>query len=288
VFCVGVQRDCNVIAGEEQLLAKAGVKVSEQARKRPDVGPGCPIVGKVTRMGEYFDMLNELMEKGRMSWYRGQGDIAWTLTPSALRFRTLNERSKALGLPADFKRYAEGRIPNPPAPTEELKWVQLAQHYGLPTRLLDWTKHAGMALYFACCENIDHDGAVFVLDPIELNKKVDSKNPRVFDANDDARLINSYFKLGGKRIGSGKKNIAINPVWNCDRIERQCGVFTLHGSRGFSLTNKEVRKLKCLRICGKQKKSMLADLERCGVNEMALFPELEHLCSYLKSNAGLY
>ena len=98
MFCVGVQRDCNVIAGEEQLMAKAGVKVSEQARKRPDVGPGCPIVGKVTRMGEYFDMLNELVEKGRMSWYRGQGSIAWTLTPSALRFCTLDERAKALGL----------------------------------------------------------------------------------------------------------------------------------------------------------------------------------------------
>lgn len=269
-------------------MAKAGVKISERARKRASVGPGCPIVrGKVTRMGEYFDKLNSFVEKGRMSWYRGQGSIAWTLTPSGLRFRTLDERTRTLGLLADFKRYGEIKVPNPPAPTEELKWVQLAQHYGLPTRLLDWTKNGVMALYFACCEDIDEDGAVFVLDPIDLNSKVDPKNPRVFDANDDAQLIHEYFKLGGKRIASGKRSIAIYPVWNCDRIERQNGVFTLHGSRDFSLTSKQVSRMKCLRICRKQKKSLLADLERVGVNEMSLFPELEHLCGYLKKAAGI-
>jgi hypothetical protein len=275
------------MAGEEQLMAKAGVKVSEQARKRPGVGPGCPIVGKVTQIGEYFEMLNGFAEKGRTSWYRGQGDIAWTLTPSVLRFRTLNERSNALGLLADFKRYAEVKIPDPPAPIEELKWVQLAQHHGLPTRLLDWTKCSAMALYFACCESFDKDGAVFVLDPIELNRKVDSRNPRVFDANADAQLINSYFRLGGQRIANGKRSIAINPVWNCERIMRQTGVFTLHGSRDSSLTSRQVNSLKCLRICTKHKKSLLADLEHCGVNEMSLFPELEHLCSYLKKTARI-
>jgi len=270
-------------------MAKAGVKISERARKRASVGPGCPMVpGKVTRMGEYFEMLNSLVEKGSTSWYRGHGSIAWTLTPSALRFCTLDERAKALGLLADFKRYGEVRLADRAAPTEQLKWVQLAQHHGLPTRLLDWTKSSAMALYFACCESFDKDGAVFVLDPIELNRKVDSRKPRVFDANDDAQLINGYFKLGGKRIASGKRSIAINPVWNCDRIERQHGVFTLHGSRDFSLTSKQVNGLKCLRICREQKQSLLADLELCGVNEMSLFPELEHLCSYLKKNAGIY
>jgi len=269
-------------------MAKVGVKISGQTRKGGKVGPGCPIVPKkVTGMGEYFDRLNSLVEKGGTSWYRGQGNIAWTLTPSALRLRTLNERTKALGLLADFKRYGEIRVPNPPGTTEELKWVQLAQHHGLPTRLLDWTKSSAMALYFACCESFDKDGAVFVLDPINLNSKVNPKNPRVFDANDDAQLIHEYIKLGGKRIATGRRSIAIYPVWNCERIERQNGVFTLHGSRDFSLTSKQVSRLKCLRVCRKQKKSLLADLERIGVNEMSLFPELEHLCRYLKKAAEI-
>jgi len=239
-------------------------------------------------MGEYFDILNSLAEKGGTSWYRGQGSIGWKLTPSALRLPTLDERTRALGLLADFKRYGEVRIPNAPAPTEELKWAQLAQHYGLPTRLLDWTKSSAMALYFACCEDIDEDGAVFVLDPIDLNLKVDAKNPRVFDANADSQLINNYFKLGGKRIADGTMSVAINPVWNSERIMRQNGVFTLHGSRDFCLTSRQVSRLRCLRICKEQKQALLADLEQCGVNEMALFPELEHLCSYLKKAAGIY
>ena len=271
-------------------MPKASATSSKRGRKSRKIGPGCPIVrGRVTGTGEYLEMIHKLVKegRGRTYWYRGQGSIAWTLTPSALRFATLDERSKALGLLADFKRCADRRIHNPPGSTEEFKWAQLAQHHGLPTRLLDWTTVPVYALYFACCEEFDQDGAVFVLDPIELNEKVAPRDTRVFDANSDAGLINGYFKLGAKRLARGKETIAINPVWNCDRIERQRGVFTLHGSRDFLLTSKQVSGLKCMRIPRKHKKSILARLELAGADENTLFPELEHLCSYLRKRAGI-
>ena len=178
-------------------------------------------------------------------------------------------------------------LERPPARDEELKWVQLAQHYGLPTRLLDWTKNAAIALYFACLEEPENDGAVYVLNPTELNRDIRPKEPRIFDPNLDMELVEIYLKLDGKINRKGFKTIAINPTWNSTRIMAQQGVFTIAGSKYFTLTAKEASSLVYVKIEKQYKKSLLTELERIGVNEMSIFPELEHMCNYLKQSANL-
>ena len=44
-----------------------------------------------------------------------------------------------------------------------IRWLELAQHYGVPTRLLDWTENALIALYFACESNKNCDAVVWML-----------------------------------------------------------------------------------------------------------------------------
>ena len=97
----------------------------------------------------------------------------------------------------------------------------------------------------------------------------------------------SYLELDGKRDNSGLKTIAIDPVWNSERIMLQQGVFTLHGSEKFTLTEKQAPGLIYLRIKNEYKSALLNELERTGINEMAIFPEPEHMCRYLKWRESL-
>jgi len=252
-------------------------------KRKHKVGPNCQLVPmRVARIGVYFDVLNSTLKKEGTFWFRGNSDLRWLLTPSALRYPTERRRNKALNLLNDFKRFGELKLPKVPSANEEFKWVQLAQDYGLPTRLLDWTKNAAIALYFACEKEPEKDGAVFILNPIDLNREAFPKDARVFDPNQDARLIKKYLMLDGNRDPEGLKTIAVNPPWNSERIMLQQGVFTLHGSRRFTLTDKQAPSLVYLKIEKKYKTILLQELERVGVNEMAIFPEAEHMCRYLK------
>jgi hypothetical protein len=227
------------------------------------------------------------LKKDETFWFRGHGDLTWSLTPSALRYEEVDKRNKALQLVSDFKRFAEMKLERPPTVDEELKWVQLARHYGLPTRLLDWTRNAAIALYFACCDEPKKDGAVYVLNPVELNRQIDPKAPRVFDPNLDAEVIKIYLNLDGRINSRGTGTIAINPTWNSSRIMVQQGVFTISGSKYFTLTAKNASSLVYVKIKKEHKKTLLEELERVGINEMSIFPELEHMCNYLTQNANL-
>jgi hypothetical protein len=67
----------------------------------------------------------------------------------------------------------------------------------------------------------------------------------------------------------------------------QKGVFTLHGPK-FELQGKGVSSLTGIPILKESKPRLVAELQRIGVDEMTLFPELEHSCIHLKRREGLH
>jgi hypothetical protein len=241
----------------------------------------------ITTLSDFFGVFHSLLEPNKVFWFRGHSDMTHRLAPSALRYGRLEERDRALGLLTDVKRFLEMKLSRPPMLDDELGWMQVAQHYGLPTRLLDWTQNAAVALFFACCNDPDRDGLVVVLNPIELNQSTDAKLPRVFNLGRDSSIIEKYFKLDGRTHLNGRRTIAIDPTWNTERIAMQHGAFTLHGSRKFDLDRHQASSLLYVPILRENKVSLLSELGRVGIGEMFIFPEPEHVCAHLKRNAGL-
>lgn len=243
----------------------------------------CSLINAQIRgLSEFLAIFDYLFSQpDEVFWFRGHNSIDWDLCPSALRFEDEAQRLRALQSLRDFRRLQEYRLPKAPRADELFKWLQLAQHYGLPTRLLDWTQSPTVALYFATTD-IDNDGIVYAMKPRELNRLSIPKHPvNVIDPDEHASVLEPYLRLNGRESSRGLKTIAVQPTWNSDRIILQQGMFTLHGSR-FCLDKGQAPSLVGIPILRQHKAAIAHQLERIGVAEMFIFPEPEHVCNFLK------
>jgi len=268
------------------MAAGVGSLTADELKRFKKSPVKCSRLGqKITSLADFLGVVSDAIRTDEPFWFRGHEDVAFTLTPTALRYSKFSNRAKALELIADFKRIAELKHPRVPAPDNELDWALIAQHYGLPTRLLDWTESVTNALYFTCLkENLD--GFVFMLNPIALNRSSYPSRPRVLDPQKDSDIILKYLRMSAKKVRGGRNPVAIYPVWNSERLIIQKGVFTLHGGK-FSLDKGDIPSLTAIPILKESKPKLRLELQRIGVDEMTLFPELEHSCAHLKRRAGL-
>jgi hypothetical protein len=80
--------------------------------------------------------------------FRGQSSASWGLKPSIERYAKSSQDIER-HLEHEFKRRAYRYLTDLPDDNDDLEWLALMQHYGSPTRLLDWTKSPYVAAFFA-------------------------------------------------------------------------------------------------------------------------------------------
>lgn len=259
--------------------------LTNTARRKYQLNGGmCHVVDTpIASVSQYFEILSGL---GDGFWYRGHGNLSWKLTPYALRYHKAKVRERALRSFREFRRYAEQSLQPVSTLDVDCEWMQRAQHYGLPTRLLDWTEAPAVALYFACI-NVSDDGIVYLLNPGTLNLDGGLDCNNAIRPDEHPGTVEPYAVLGGHTDRSGLPTIAIKPNFNSDRIAAQQGVFTLHGNRKFRLDGKTTSSLVGIPVLRKFKTLLLNELDLCGTNEMKLFPEPEKICAYIRRTERL-
>lgn len=206
------------------------------------------------------------------SIYRGQSNDSWEVIPSLFRIQS-NQRFKLLEnhYLDRFKRMSYGMLKQ--IPDTDSEWFTLAQHHGLPTRLIDWTYNPLVALYFAV-ENSHIDGALFhiVVEDIELfelqghkKKKVKFESPRYLKSN---HISN--------RVSSQSGCFLEFPVFdNCPISLRE--YFE-------SENNDDLLDLRKLTIPSKSKPRIRKQLDDLGINEFFIYPDLDGLSRYIKAD----
>jgi hypothetical protein len=161
------------------------------------------------------------------------------------------------------------------------------QHHGAPTRLLDWTDGALIALYFAVRDSTGlTDAAVWMLDPYWLNRHTLRKDvvisPSASGAlSEDKRLLKRWLHPRFEpRVRLPQNPVAIFPGHIAQRISTQRSCFTIHGANPVGLDEMAVwppRRLVKLTIPGFRTQAVRKELFVCGIDEATVFPDLDGL-----------
>lgn len=217
-------------------------------------------------------------------WYRGQWNYNHYLLPSLLRFE--NGIDKERYLYQKFQRFADKMFKG-----KKSEWDTLfdMQHYGTPTRLLDWTESFGIALFFAAhynfSRNSNENAAIYLLNPLKINLL--SGYNHIINLPSEEQSF-SYKKIyWEKQPHAATAPVAIEPILNNDRIIAQRGVFTIHNDDISPIEDLYPNAIKKVLIPNDAINPAMEFLDLANMNEYTVYPDFEGLTDYLLNTTGL-
>ena len=228
----------------------------------------------ISKIGELPEVIANLREEyeGPL-WYRGHGDASWKLVPGYYR-SNMNVSEHSLLI--KFRQSATMLVDRQPA--DSFDWLFLMQHYGVPTRLLDWTESPLVALYFCVNSEPDKEGAIWILKPPELNEiaNIRAKNEDGFIPSFQDDELESY------TIESLRTNdrVRLSPLAtiasrNNPRIQAQLGAFTIHHHEQDPIEDLGNREhAQRILVSADAKTALKKELEILGFTRFQMFPEL--------------
>jgi hypothetical protein len=233
---------------------------------------------EVETIGDYLSVIRQYKDDYKPGSvlqdvvFRGQVND-FPLMPKLCRLKakenTLETEQKILH---EFKR-SNPLLIQPHGALDDWDYLTLGQHFGLPTRLLDWSNNALTALWFAVssnvesCRQVELSGIVWMLLVEEDDFVSDFSSKHPFDVPETKIFRPRLIK---------------------QRINNQSGIFSIHSSNDIlnkQLLNDNSRydyKMVKMKIPPKRIPDLREDLNTLGVNAFSIFPELEGLCTYLQ------
>ena len=212
---------------------------------------------KIDSFGALHDAVQEYGKKTII--FRGVKDINYGLVPKVGRYKKFqklsiealeNEERTMVRL---FRERAWSTLPN--AKSSDWEFLALAQHCGLPTRLLDWTRNPLVAAYFAVEE--DHPGDSLIYAYHHRTFVNIDRNPDPFKLKTISKFIPNH----------------ITP-----RITAQTGLFTVHPDPREPLESKEIKRWI---IPNSFRRELKRILYKYGVHRASLFPDLDGLSKHI-------
>lgn len=208
--------------------------------------------------------LKEFHEIVRKQWdklpiYRGEPRSDYdALIPKFGRYQKLNsanDKSIELGSLREFERRAMPYLSY--VPDTDWEWLAVAQHYGLPTRLLDWTENPLIAAYFATSEKESgSDSVIYCLDRKTHSEYSEKESP---------------FEIKEVKI--------YKPKHLTSRITAQRGVFTVHNETKEEFKSVALQRWVLKKDCLSYIHSMLGVY---GIDGASVFPSIEGIADYVK------
>ena len=243
------------------------------------------IVKNITTIDELLSFVTELKEKhGPRLWYRGEEDASLSLIPSIQR---TDKRIKVERfITNDFYTRAKQIMENPPEKHNYAGWVAIMQHYGLPTRMLDWSQSPLIASFFACetyKQKGDLDAGVWVLIPDAFNDfQGFGKCIYPIDADTTQEMLLPAFKHNHHNHELDDRILACSSTENNMRMYAQQANFTVHNSLKHleDICNEDM--LYKIIIPSERKKYFIDSLRVFGITESAIYPDLDHLSKDLR------
>lgn len=243
----------------------------------------------VQSLGEFINYIQEcnnkeypnLFEGSNLEQivYRGQANESWDCKPKVFRKKEWFENEKTI------INETLRRCPNEFEGLDSFEKLVKMQHYGAPTRLLDFTGNPLIALYFACDDDSqkDKDGVVLLC-----------KIPMFYENGMPLSLIlkdlfpdysNNFIQINAPNIEPILKTsnaMGVKAKLRNERIKNQDGyfvLFTYSGGYSEKLFNPLYRnnniKEKII-IPSDCKAGILSELNSCGINRAFVYPELEN------------
>ncbi|MGO4412455.1 FRG domain-containing protein [Cupriavidus sp. KB_39] len=223
-------------------------------------------IHQVTMLQQYIDLC--------LTWqdpvshlFRGVSNASYDLLPSVGRANTEAHRQRPeLNFVEARERYALERFQDQSVfylkhrPADLLEFMVIAQHHGLPTRLLDWSFSPLVAMFFAVqAGDTDVDGAVYVIPPLS-----DMRDFGATVRNDPLSIRQDYL---------------VAPPHINARVVAQKSVFTIHADPTTPLRGEEFKKVI---FPGAQKVRFRKELFRLGIDASTVFPDIDGIAETIK------